>query len=196
MQYAEALVNVASQDLLREYQSINWAALEQQDPGQAALQRQKFQERQAQLRGVMHNVEQNKHQFQQRVEAQRGEVLGQEREKLTALIPEWKNAEIAQKEGPQVRAYAIKEGFPQEEVDGLVFARHVAMLRKAMLYDAQQVSKAEVEKRVRLAPKLVKPGQSTVVDPKAQSVQNLRHQIQKSGGKRGVADYLIATGKV
>jgi hypothetical protein len=63
-----------------------------------------------------------------------------------------------------------------------------------MLYDKLQESKASVENKVRTAPKLVKPGQPAN-DRGQQTVRNLKSQITKSGGKQGIAEYLLATGK-
>lgn len=195
LQYAEGLANVAAQDLLREFQSINWQALEQQDAGQAALLRQKFQERQAQLRGVFHNIEQNKSQMQQKFMVETQEQLQKEAARLPELIPEWKDEATAKKERSEIREWAINAGFQPQDVDNITRADLVAVLRKAMLHDKLQQSKPEIEKKVRLAPKLVKPGQPAA-DTKATQLDNLRQTIRKSGGKRGISDYLIASGIV
>ena len=195
LQYAENLVNVAAQDLLKEFQSINWPALEQQDPGQAALLKQKFQERQAQLRGVIHNVEQNKQHMQAQMEAQRMQVLQKEAERLPEVIPEWKDSATAQKERVAIRDWAVKSGFQPQEIDNFTLAHHVAVMRKAMLYDQLQQSKPAIENKVRTAPKLVKPGQAPE-NTQGQNLRNLKQSIRQSGGKRGIAEYLLASGKV
>jgi hypothetical protein len=196
LEYAENLVNVAAQDLLREFQSIDWNHLEATDAGQAALLRQKFQERQAQLRGVMHNIEQNKAHSQQEALQKQQELLHREAARLSELIPEWKDQAVAQKERQEIRDWAVKAGFdPKELSDGFVFAHHVAVMRKAMQFDKLQQSRPAIENKVRTAPKLVKPGQAPQ-NTQAQQLRNLKLSVQKSGGKSDrVVEYLMATGR-
>jgi hypothetical protein len=196
LQYAEGLANIAANQLLQEYQSIDWRALEQQDAGQAALLRQKFQERQAELRGVFHNLEQNKAMQQQKSAQQHQQMLQREAERLPQIIPEWKDHATAAKEQSEIREWAIKQGFQAQEVDSVAMASHVAVMRKAMLYDKLQKSKPAIENMVRTAPKLVKPGQP-VQNSKEMELRNLKQAVRKSGGKGGsVAAYLLAAGKV
>jgi hypothetical protein len=196
LQYAEGLANIAANQLLAEYQSINWPSLEQQDPGQAALLRQKFQERQAELRGVVHNIEQNKANQHQKSVHERQQMLAQQAEKLPQVIPEWKDQAVATKERSEIREWALKQGFQAQEVDSVAMAAHVAVMRKAMLYDKLQSTKPAIENKVRLAPKLVKPGQPAQ-NSQEMELRNLKHAVKKSGGKNGsLAAYLIATGKV
>jgi hypothetical protein len=160
------------------------------------LLRQKFQERQAQLRGVYHNIQQENAQAESKSQAATQEALQREAARLPELIPEWKDASVAQKERADIRDWAIKAGYEASEIDSINKASVVAALRKAMLFDKLQSSKPEIENKVRLAPKLVKPGQA-VQNSKEGEARNLKTAIRKTGGKFGtVEDYLIATGKV
>lgn len=195
LQYTENLTQIAANQLMQEYQSIDWNTLSQTDPGRAALIRQQFMERQAQLRGVYQNIEQQRMAAMQKFQAEQAEVLQKEAERLPMLIPEWKDEQVAAKERKEIREWAIKAGFDPEEVDGISRAHHVAVLRKAMLADRLQQSKPEIENKVRQAPKLVKPGQA-VQNSQEQTLRNLKQTVVKSGGKRGIAEYLLASGKV
>lgn len=195
LQQVEALANVAAQELLSEYQSIDWRALEMADPGQAALMRQKFGERKAQLQGVFNTVEQNKAQQAQQTNYLREQTLKQEADKLPTLIPEWKDPVVASREREELRTWAIKAGIPAEDVNQVAFASHVMVLRKAMLYDKLQSAKPALENKVRTAPKLVKPGQAQQTT-QAQTTRNLRQSVIKSGGKAdAIAQFLLASGK-
>lgn len=195
LQYAENLANVAAQHLLSEFQSIDWNALEQHDAGQAALLRQKFQERQAQLRGVFHNIEQERGQSQAKQAAAMQDALAREAERLPALIPEWKDRQVMAKEQAEIHDWAVKFGLEPQEVAMVNKAAHVAILRKAMLADRLMAQKPEIENKVRQAPKLVKPGQPQA-DRNTQSLQNLKQTVKKSSGSvKSVMDYLMATGK-
>lgn len=195
LEYAEGLANIAAHQLMEDFKSIPWAQIEAENPGQAALLRQKFQDKQAQLRGVYQNIEQNKRQAMEKHGAAMREQLAKEASRLVELIPEWKDEAVASKERSEIRDWGIKQGFTPEEMDSVGKAAIVVMLRKAMKHDQLQQKKPEIENRVRKAPVIVKPGQPAK-DSQTQKLQNLRHQIVKSGGKRGIADYLIASGKV
>lgn len=195
LQYAENLTQIAANQLLAEFQSINWNALEAENPGHAALLRQKFQERQAQLRGVYQNIEHEKVQAKHKSDAELQQQLQREAQRLPELIPEWKDAQIATKEKAEIAEWATKAGFDQADMQSMTSKAHlVALLRKAMLADRLQASRPEIENKVRQAPKLVKPGQAQV-DSKEAKLQSLKTAVRKSGGKGGTAEaWLIARG--
>lgn len=197
LQYVERLNNIAAQQLMHEFQSINWQALEQQDPGTAALYRQKFQERHSQLQQVDHAIRQEKAQAEHKSQAEKEERLQKEAQRLTVLIPEWKDEAVANKEKSEIAVWAQKAGYDQSEMEALTStARNVQLLRKAMLADRLQASKPDVENKVRTAPKLVKPGQPGT-GSQEQSLRNLKQSVIKSGGKSGsIEEYLIATKRV
>lgn len=196
LQQVEQLNQVAAQELMREYQSIDWNTLRLTDPGNYAALRADFQERSAKLQAVSQHVQREAQQRAQAAESQRVQFMQQQAQRLPELIPEWKDASVAEKERTELRTWAVKQGgFDPREVDNLTNAHHVAVMRKAMLYDKLQQSKPAIENKVRTAPKLVKPGQA-VEDGKTQNLRNLKQQIVKSGGRKGITDWLIATGKV
>jgi hypothetical protein len=196
LQYAENLTNVASQQLMAEFQSVDWKSLEQQDPGTAALYRQKFQERQSQLMGVYQNIQREKAEGEQKSQREKHEALAREAERLPQLIPEWKDATVATKERAEIRDWALKNGYEPSEVDSISKANQVAALRKAMLADRLQSSKPAIENKVRTAPKLVKPGQAKPQDSNVTRLQDLKAQVTKTGGKNGTLEaYLLASGK-
>ena len=195
MAQVEQLASVAAKELMREYQGIDWNTLRQTDPGQYAALKQEFAERNAQLQGVFQQAAQERAQQQQAMQAKRAEFLQQQAQRLPEVIPEWKDPATQSKEVGEIRDWALKQGFEAQEVDNFTLAHHVAVMRKAMLYDRLQEKRPVIENRVRTAPKIVKPGQ-TVENGPDQQMRNLRTQIKASGGKKGIAEYLIASGKV
>lgn len=195
LQQVEQLANVAAAELMREYQSVNWEALRATDPGQYAALRADFQERNAKLQNVFQHAKQEAVQREQEMARSKAEFVAQQAAKLPEIIPEWKDPAIQSKEVGEIRDWALKNGFQPQEVDGFTMAHHVQVMRKAMLYDKQQQAKPAIENKVRQAPKLVKPGQVTDTGP-GQQLRNLRTQIKASGGKRGIEEWLIASGKV
>lgn len=191
LQYAENLTNVASQQLLAEFQSVDWKTLEATDPGTAALYRQKFQERQAQLMGVFQNIQREKAEGEQKSQREKHEALAREAERLPQLIPEWKDQQVAAKERAEIREWALKNGYEPSEVDSISKANQVAALRKAMLADRIAQAKPAIENKVRTAPKLVKPGQSAPQNAEKTRLQDLRAQVKKTGGANGTVEALL-----
>jgi hypothetical protein len=208
LQNVEALTGLAKQDLMQEFQSINWNQLEAQDPGQAALLKQKFQERANRLDGVQNYVQQQKQAHLMNMDNHRKQVVQQEHEKLAQVIPEWKDAEVRSKETQEIWKLAQAKGVPPEILsilsDGLTTpvgvippsAGLIAILRAGLLQQKQQEAKPLIENKVRQAPKLVKPGQATQ-NGKETRLADLKQSVRKSGGKNGsLEEYLIRAGKV
>lgn len=187
VEYAEKLTSVAYQQLMAEFQSVDWKTLEATDPGTAALYRQKFQERQGHLIGVHQTIQQEKSQAAQKQEQQ-------ELARLPDLIPEWKDAAVASKERQEILAWLPKSGFGPGDVD-LNKASTIALLRKVMRADQLAQAKPAIENKVRAAPKLVKPGQAKPQDSNVTRLQDLKANVTKTGGKNGTLEaYLLARG--
>jgi hypothetical protein len=197
VQQLEQLSNIANQELMREYQSIDWQTLRATDPAEYSARVMDFQQRQGQINQLFQVAEQTKAQQQhQQTESYRA-MLATEAQRLPELIPEWKDTATADKERKAIKEYGLKAGIDPADLDSIPKAAYVSVLRKAMLYDQLQQSKAVVENKVRTAPKLVKPGQAQQQSRQAQTISNIKSQVKKSGGKAGsVVEYLLATGKV
>ena len=60
LQQVEDLTGIAARELLGQYQSINWEALRQQDPGQYAALRQDFSERNNKLQTALNAAQQER----------------------------------------------------------------------------------------------------------------------------------------
>lgn len=196
--HAEQLANIAAQELMSEYQSIDWKALDQhEDQGAVAALKIKFQERNQKIQNALQGINTHKAQLNQQAEAKKAERIREEAAKLPTFIPEWKDQAVAAKESKELIDWGLKSGYPIEAMQSLnnSSALDVATFRKAMMFDKLQQSKVAVENKVRLAPKIVKPGQAQQ-DTAGQKLQNLKHQIVKSGGKKGISEYLLAAGKV
>lgn len=195
---AENLVNIAASELMSEYQSYDWKALDQHpDQGAVAALKLKFQERQQKIRTAFDGIEASKAQKGQEAEAKQAERLRSEAEKLPTFIPEWKDKAVAAKETKELAEWMEGRGYTREAVRALnnSSALDVATFRDAMMYRRLQESKAVVEQKVRTAPKIVPPSAAKTDGP-GQAIRDLHAQVVKSGGKNGsVARYLLAAGK-
>jgi hypothetical protein len=199
LSHADQLTTLAAQELLAEFQSIDWKALDQHpDQGAVAALKLKFQERNAKIQQAQQGINAHRWQLNQQAQAQQQQRIQAEAAKLPTLIPEWKDQTVAAKESAELIDWGRKSGYSDDELKSLSnsSALHVATVRKAMLFDKLQQSKAVVENKVRLAPKIVKPGQAPT-DGAADKLRALKANVTKNGGKNGTLEaFLIATGKV
>lgn len=196
VQHVEDLANAAQTELTRQFQNVDWQTLRYENPAEYAALIQDYQARQAHIASIATNAAQQRQQYEAQRQYHQTETLKAEAQALPKLIPEWSDPVVAEKERAEIRDWAISNGIPQADVESVSRAAHVAVLRKAMLYDRGQSSKAAVEKKVHAAPKLVKPGQTVARNSQEQSVRNIKATVKKSGGKDGIVEYLLATGKV
>lgn len=197
VQQIEDMANVAQYELNRQFQNIDWQSLRVNDPAEYAAQLADFQARQGQIQNLLQSAQQQRQQqnLQQQTAYQQG--LQQEAQLLTQIIPEWSAPEVAEKERDELKTWGKKQGLSDVELNSVSRAAHVAILRKAMLYDRLQQTKSTVENKVRTAPKLVKPGQAPDQSRGETTLRNIKANVKKTGGSRqSVMDYLIATNKV
>lgn len=197
LQQLDDLAKLAVQELQQDYQAVNWSDLEQNDPAEYARLQIKFQQRQQRLSQAMQQMQAERERVTQTQREAYQRHLREESQRLLQAIPEWVDEAVAKKERAEIRSFALETGFRAEEVDNIADHRVVKLLRDAMRYRTLQQSKAEVTKKVRTAPKLVRPGQAP--NPKEQAAQNLsklKSAVRKSGGKEGIEALLIASGKV
>lgn len=197
MQQVEDMARLAGNELLAEYQSIDWTTLRQIDPGEYAAKQADFQARNQKIQTVLQQTNQQRQYQSQQQQYQFNQFLEQQRQILPQILPEWNDQAVAAKEKAEIKQWGISAGLDPQFLESVSSASLVKALRNAMLYERGQVKNAEVEKRVRSAPKLVRPGQSSDAKDRAgESLRNIKTNIKKSGGKAGVMEYLLATGKV
>lgn len=211
VQQVEGLANAAQEQLTREFNGIDWQMLRQTDPGEYSALYQDFQNRQAHINSIAQQAQQQRQQHEAQQLQQRDAMISDLYQRsvnvISESVPEWSDPEVKGKEiseiGQTLRSEVTKF-FGDKEADrimneinsGYYGPLPIILARKAMLYDRMQGSRAAVENKVRTAPKLVKPGQAVPSNSNESSLRNLKAKVQKSGGKQGIAEYLLASGKV
>lgn len=199
LQHVQQLAAVAQDELMREYNSIPWNELRQADPGRAALLEVEFQKRAGRIQGVMGDINNRRAQAMQAAKQQQ-EKAEQERtqseaRRLLELIPEWKDRELANKEYRELTGWMEANGYG--DVD-MMRSSQVMLARNAWKHATLEKSRPQVENKVRTAPKLVKPGQSTQPGDKSDEPQlrNLKQQARMTGGNsvKATAAWLLAKG--
>jgi hypothetical protein len=185
-QYAELLPLLQQQIMQQVSSEPDWDSLYNEDPIEASrLERQwkKSREEQAYrlqaIQAEQERLAQEQATYQMR---QLQEFVEAERAKLPDVIPEWKNQETMVQEAKELRDWAVAQGLTQQEIEGLTQASHVALLRKAMLYDKGRTKVAQAKAVKPKQGKVIRPGsRGTQVDGRSSDVKSASQRLARSG---------------
>lgn len=188
MQETAATLQVAEQHLAHEFNAIDWANLQSEDPGDYAAKRLAFNERHAALEGAKRQLVQSwasaKEEQEQQAEQHRAEALEREQAAMLKAIPEWRDEDAAKLERAELATYLETHGFGTDEVAGIADHRHIVLARKAMLYDKHVKAADATKKRVvRLSSKkpLQPNARQTQEERQAETESAARSRLRKTG---------------
>jgi hypothetical protein len=184
--YAQRL-QVIEQMLSQGEKGEDLAALKESDPIGYAVKIAEQTEREKQLAAV--RAEQQRIAQQQQAEqSQRLQAhLQAEALKLQEAIPEMADPAKSQAIKTDIRNYAKKIGFSDEELAQVYDSRAVTALYKAMQFDKLTQGKADAVKKVAQAPRMMRPGTSTPEARESSEAKKLREQLRRSGKKNDAA---------
>ncbi len=187
--YAQALgsMKTEQENQLEEYKQIDWNQLREAD---SLL----FMQRRDEMRDLEKSIEdKQKEQQALSVQAQRYQAnkfnhdVEQGRQHLLAIMPDWND-----KTSKDVREFGLGQGFSSDELSGITDHRSMAVLRKAMMYDAIQKAQPAKKKVKADTPKYVKSGVSkskSDISAKARSDKSKR--LRKSGSVDDAASMIF-----
>tara|TARA_R110002074_G_scaffold35235_3_gene96335 strand:- start:65 stop:1072 length:1008 start_codon:yes stop_codon:yes gene_type:complete len=188
-QYSQLLGQLQIQLTTGGEEPPDFDRLYEEDPIEASRQQHNWQKKQQKLQAIQ--MEQQRVSEAQAHENQNAvrELIQSEVVRLPELIPEWKDETVAAKERDDLKSYLVSQGVNEEELNALVRAPHIAVLRKAMLYDKGQrrvkkSQKAQKGKSVRPGSKGGTPTNSN------RKLKSARQRLAKNGS-RGDAANLI-----
>ena len=184
--YAQRL-GIIEQMLKQQDSGEDLASLKETDPIGYAVKVAEQAEREKQLSAV--RAEQQRIAQQQQGEQQEKlkTYLAQEAQKLAEAIPEMNDPAKGQAIRTDIRNFAQKLGYSEQELSQVYDSRAVTALYKAMQYDKLMSGKGDATKKVQQAPKMLKPGTSTPEARQSQEVKQLRGRLKKSGKARDAA---------
>ena len=185
-QYAELLPLLQQQLIQQASAEPDWDSLYNEDPIEAArLERQwrKSREEQSYRLQAIQAEQQRLAQEQAADQARAIQAfVEEERSKLPDVIPEWKDKETMVREAKELRDWAITQGLTEQEVDSLRQASHVALIRKAMLYDKGQKRVQQSKNAPKKPSKVIRPGSSgTQVNSGQTEVKRASQRLARSG---------------
>ena len=184
--YAQRL-SVIEQMLSQGEKAEDLAALKETDPIGYAVKVAEQTEREKQLAAVRAEqqriAQQQQSEQQERLQAH----LQAESVKLQEAIPEIADPVKGQAIKTDIRNYAKKLGFSDQELAQVYDSRAVTAIYKAMQYDKLTAGKSEAVKKVTQAPRMMRPGTSTPEARESQEGKKLREQLKRSGNKNDAA---------
>ena len=153
------------QQLMGEYNNIDWNQLETQDREEWLVQRQKFGERYQQLEGAKSKIQGEMQQRNEQMQAQQQqgyrEHIAKENELLLQAIPEWSDNGVREAEVVKMTDYLKQYGFSEEESNQISDHRIMRLIHDAVKGAAKDQKIDVVKKKVKKLPKIVKPSAKT-----------------------------------
>lgn len=188
LQQIQGLGEMLQSKLTQEFQSIDWDRLRVTDPAEWAAKQEEFKQRNAELHQAGQMLGQQMRQQQEQmaqVEAQeRQKILQSERQLMIDSNPDWADEDKMKAGLTEIVEYAKSSGFSEDELQEVIYSRHVNVLKKAMLYDQ---GKTVAEKKAKKpAPKMQRASNGRFVSKKANRVSKLveRAKAAKGANKR------------
>jgi len=183
LKQAETLGTIAYNELVREYQSIDWNSLSQTDPARWAVLQTQYQQRNAAIQGQLQQIQAQQAEVAKQAQAKQADVLKTEQQKLLQALPEWRDESKFKAARDQMTAYSKKLGFSDEELNSIFDHRYMRVLNDAAQWHALQASKAEALKKVRAAPVASNPGARMARDPNVTQLAQAKQQFMKTRGR-------------
>ena len=184
--YAQRL-GIIEQMLKQQDSGEDLASLKETDPIGYAVKVAEQAEREKQLSAVRAEQQRIAQQQQSEQQERLKTYLAQEAQKLAEAIPEMNDPAKGQAIRTDIRNFAQKLGYSEQELSQVYDSRAVTALYKAMQYDKLMSGKGDATKKVQQAPKMLKPGTSTPEARQSQEVKQLRGRLKKSGKARDAA---------
>lgn len=178
-QYQQRLA--AIEGALRQAPQENLEALKETDPIGYAVKVAEQTQRERHLQAI--SAERNRIAEQQQAEQTQhlSQFLAVEAQKLSEAIPEYADEQKSVQVKKDIRDYAKKIGWSDQELASVYDSRAVLTLYKAMQYEKLMNNKAGVTKKVAEAPKMLKAGVSRQGDANTEQTKKAQAQLRKSG---------------
>ena len=184
LRQVRALGEMLQGKLTQEFQSIDWERLRVTDPGEYAAKQYEFQQRNQELQnaGVALGEQMKAQEYQMaQVDAQeRAEILQAERQAMIDSNPAWEDEATMKSDLKEIVEYAQGAGFSDEELQEVIFSRHVNVLKKAMLFDkGQTVAEKKVKQN---APKMQRASNGRFTSSKQSKMNKLIDKARNAKG--------------
>ena len=173
--------NTQADSKIDELAKTDWTRLKEEDPTEYMLKRDQYRELQDNKRMVEDEQKNLQYKQQQEHEAKWQEELVRQQEIMVQRLHEWTDPDKGPKLKQNIKSFAVKKGFTEQEVNSLIDARSVDVLHKAMLYENLLAAKIS-NKKAKVVPKVQKPGSpATKGEISSDKVKAQRARLRKTG---------------
>ena len=173
--------NTQADSKIDELAKTDWTRLKEEDPTEYMLKRDQYRELQENKRTVEDEQKDLQLKSQQENQVKWQEELGRQQEIMVQRLPEWTDPDKGPKLKQNIKSFAVKKGFTEQEVNSLIDARSVDVLHKAMLYENLLATKIS-GKKAKVVPKVTRPGSPTTKgEISSDKVKAQRARLRKSG---------------
>jgi len=158
LQQNEALTQRLQHELLQEFEKTDWDTLRAQDPAEYAARQQDQSVRYNQIQGVQQQLAQQKQQMDQqqhqKFQEAHGSFVQAQKQIMMDANPTWNDQATFEAARGEMRDFLTNEyGYVDSEIEQVVDARQVALIKDAMAY--RKGSKV-AEKKLKIVPKMQK----------------------------------------
>lgn len=180
LQTAGTLATLARQQLLAEYQNVDWNKLRAEDPISWAVRNQEFNQKANAIDQHLAQVQNFQQQQAQQAQEAQAAALPKERDRMLEARPEWRDDTKFQAARTEISTYAQKLGYTPAELGAIFDHRYMLVLHDAARFAQLQAKSPDALKRVRAAPLMAKPGARTNRDPKQVASQQARERFERN----------------
>ncbi len=177
-----AQIEAYVRQLNQEENGIDWVDLEVTDPGQAALDRGRFQQKRTQAQNAYNQLQLQEAQADQ-------ENRNEESKKILESIPAWSDPSVRAKDQGEMMEYMKSIGFNQAEVNGFADHRVYKMMKEIIDSRRLKSDASKAAKRVSKAPKMLNGSRKAPKINQSQATDNL---VKKARSSRNKNDQLAA----
>lgn len=173
-------------------QSIDWDTLAQQDPSAFVQMKEQVNNRQQILNQNMQEQQQRVQQQQQAQMQQQAGYVQQQRQALLKEWPHWSDPAVATQEKQVLNTYLAGQGFSEQEILGLADFNALKVINKARKFDELQAKNPRTRKRIKKAPKTLKPqGRTTKGEQRLQTAKAKTKRLRQTGSLEDAASALM-----
>lgn len=197
LQNLESLTSAAEQQLVGDFNQIDWDRLRVENPAEWTALRQEFADKAQHIQNVQAQVKQEGKalldQQQEKVNQQRQQHLQGEFTKMLESNPAWSDEVVRKKDMDEMRTFVTGQyGFTEQDLALVTDHRLINLIQDAKAY--RNGKKAAETKIVKKVPKFQKPGATKAqhsATAKARSVKAKRAAVKKTGSTQDVANLIL-----
>lgn len=187
-QQAAFLLQTAEQQLIGEYQSIDWQRLRRENPAEYSAAQLDYSQRARQIEGMKEQALSITRQYDADAQAKQAQAyeahLEAEKAALLEAVPEWKDEAKAEAGKAEIVTFLRESGFTPEEIGSIGNHKALLLIRDAMAYRKAAKSTDVTAKQIKKVVKpVLKPG---AVQTKAEAARKqsteARATLRKMGG--------------